>query len=241
MAPPPPRPDTAVGELPLLPSLLCDAAANNDVATIRQIVRAGGLSQRVDIPDYDGRTPLHLAVANGHFDTAQQLLAVGHDPNLLDRFGISPLWQAVLRGRKRIGLHLISCGAKLCKRPVEIGLHLCQLAKIGDCEALTVAVALGCDPSARDYDHRTALHVAADCGAVNVLKCLLRLQADMSLQDRWGRTPWESAQQQQQQQQSLQREQKVSGGAGGKFDEIRSLLTRQRWTTAVASLKREAR
>ncbi|WOH12589.1 hypothetical protein DCAR_0832095 [Daucus carota subsp. sativus] len=42
---------------------------------------------------------------------------------------------------------------------------------------------------ARDYDHRTPLHVASLHGWIEVAKCLLEFGADVNCQDRWKNTP----------------------------------------------------
>nr|GMD85553.1 serine/threonine-protein kinase STY8 [Ipomoea batatas] len=42
---------------------------------------------------------------------------------------------------------------------------------------------------ARDYDHRTPLHVAALHGWIDVAKCLIEHGADVNAQDRWKNTP----------------------------------------------------
>ncbi|GER47256.1 protein kinase [Striga asiatica] len=42
---------------------------------------------------------------------------------------------------------------------------------------------------ARDYDHRTPLHVAAIHGWVDIAACLLEHEADVNAQDRWRNTP----------------------------------------------------
>lgn len=41
---------------------------------------------------------------------------------------------------------------------------------------------------ARDYDHRTPLHVAAIHGWIDVAKCLLEHEADVNALDRWKNT-----------------------------------------------------
>ena len=44
--------------------------------------------------DYDGRSPLHLAVAEGHLDCARALLDQKADMRLKDRWGRSALQEA---------------------------------------------------------------------------------------------------------------------------------------------------
>ena len=49
-----------------------------------------------------GTTPLHLAVANGHFELAAELLDAGADPNS-DRLGYTPLHMLVYIRKPAIG------------------------------------------------------------------------------------------------------------------------------------------
>ena len=46
----------------LYPSLMCSAAKNGDIAAIKTLKEEGG---NYNIPDYNGRTPLHVASAEG--------------------------------------------------------------------------------------------------------------------------------------------------------------------------------
>lgn len=56
-------------------------------------------AQLANFADYDARTPLHLACANGHARIVQILLAHGADPSAKDRFGASCVADAVRHGR----------------------------------------------------------------------------------------------------------------------------------------------
>lgn len=63
------------------------------------------------------------------------------------------------------------------------------------CVEIAAAVELGCNPSARDYDGRTPLHVAAVHGHANVVSALIALKASQSVRE-WmaglplGRSVW---------------------------------------------------
>eukprot|EP00730_Choanoeca_flexa_P020021 TRINITY_DN9788_c0_g1_i6.p1 TRINITY_DN9788_c0_g1~~TRINITY_DN9788_c0_g1_i6.p1 ORF type:complete len:894 (+),score=204.58 TRINITY_DN9788_c0_g1_i6:183-2864(+) len=50
--------------------------------------------------DYDGRTPLHVAAANGVTTATEQLLSAGADVHIRDNHGETPYSSALLRGQK---------------------------------------------------------------------------------------------------------------------------------------------
>ena len=51
----------------------------------------------MEAKDIYGRTPLHLASQNGHFDTVKKLIDNGADVNATDKGGDSPLTLAMAR------------------------------------------------------------------------------------------------------------------------------------------------
>lgn len=73
-------------------TLLCSAASNGDTEGIRLLQLCG---VNLDRGDYDGRTPLMLAAAENHTTTLFYLLYTGADPNQHDRWGGTPLNDAV--------------------------------------------------------------------------------------------------------------------------------------------------
>jgi glutaminase len=74
---------------------LCSVAGAGDVDQVRSLVESG-----VDpnVVDYDGRTPLHLAAAEGHAAVVAYLLEHGADPGVADRWGGTAV-TAAERGR----------------------------------------------------------------------------------------------------------------------------------------------
>ena len=68
---------------------ICDAASRGDVGQIRRIIEAGG---DVDIPDYDRRTALHVAAADGLLEVVKFLIEEARaDPMVIDRWGGTPM------------------------------------------------------------------------------------------------------------------------------------------------------
>ena len=61
-------------------------------------------------------------------------------------------------------------------------------------QASTRLLRAGANANAKDYDDRTALHVACSEGNVSAVEVLIvEGNADASLRDRWGLTPLEEA------------------------------------------------
>ena len=79
--------------------------------------------------------------------------------------------------------------------PANVSVKLCDAASKGDVVRLKhLVVDLGVDVDLGDYDKRTAMHLAASEGQLDVVKCLvLELRANPSPIDRWGGTPLDDA------------------------------------------------
>ena len=72
-------------------------------------------------------------------------------------------------------------------RADQVGRMLFMASK-GDAEGIQEMLDAGVDPNLADYDGRTALHLAASDGRVNVVKLLLERKADPNPIDRHGNT-----------------------------------------------------
>jgi ankyrin repeat protein len=74
-----------------------------------------------------------------------------------------------------------------------LGAQLCQAAFEGDVTHLQQAHRAGVDMNTADYDGRTAMHLAACEGRVEVLVLLWGYGARCNIKDRWGGTPMKDA------------------------------------------------
>ncbi|KAG2715229.1 hypothetical protein I3843_03G069900 [Carya illinoinensis] len=160
------------------------AAYHGDLYQLKGFIRTGGDPNKTD---YDGRSPLHLAASRGHEDVTLFLIQEGVDINIRDYFGNTPLLEAIKNGHDRIASLLSKEGASL-----EIdnpGSFLCMAVAKGDSDFLKRVLSYGIDPNSRDYDHRTALHVAASEGLYLMAQLLLEAGASVFPKDRWGNTP----------------------------------------------------
>lgn len=103
--------------------------------------------------------------------------------NFLDKFGNTPLVEALKNGHDRIGSILAREGAAL--KIEDAGSFLCSVVARGDSDFLKRILANGIDPNSKDYDHRTPLHVAASEGLYLMATLLLGAGASVFSKDRY--------------------------------------------------------
>ncbi|XP_038072100.1 L-asparaginase 1-like isoform X2 [Patiria miniata] len=108
----------------LFTPLMCAAAKNGDLASLKHFRECGG---DLSLADYDGRTPLHLAASTRNLDVVQYLLENGCSIYAKDSFGNSPFFESirlknleVIRMIKKTGGHLIHTARH------ELGTMLCH-------------------------------------------------------------------------------------------------------------------
>ncbi|KAH8071808.1 serine/threonine kinase [Aureococcus anophagefferens] len=129
---------------------LLEAAKRGDVGGIRALLASG-----VDVNggDYDKRTALHLAAAEGHADAVRFLI---DEKAAIDAHGAAETGR-----RPRASSAADAVGA------------LCEAARHGDTATLRELIDGGADVTAGDYDKRTALHLAAAEGHVDAVRFLV--------------------------------------------------------------------
>lgn len=93
---------------------LCDAAAAGDVRTLALLKEAAVF---LDRGDYDDRYALHLAAANGRLLAVSYLLSTGANPNVQDRWGSTPIEDALRNGHTHCAVLLRANGGELGPSP----------------------------------------------------------------------------------------------------------------------------
>ena len=165
------------------------AADAGDVDELQRLLKRGA---NVNTKDYDDRSVLHLVCTRGHLSALRVLLS---SPNLtvdcFDRFGATPLQDAVLRGHTDIAAMLRSAGATIVN--VEQGTRLCRMAASNNLTGLKALEATGTDINVCDYDGRTAMHLAACQNHIEITTWLLQRGAKANSHDRHGNQPIDDA------------------------------------------------
>jgi glutaminase len=186
------------------------AASKGDLDAMQQQIWRGA---KLSCADYDRRTPLHLAAAEGQahvvefFIAQQQLQPIDFNPQ--DRWGGTPLDDAYIHGHRRVIELLEQAGGIRGHEHAAPPRHLplpdtvmldgtradamIWAASCGDLNAMRRLVAQGVSLEKADYDRRTPLHLAAAEGHDHVVQYLIAQGVDLDPQDRWGHTPLDEA------------------------------------------------
>jgi ankyrin repeat protein len=110
--------------------MLCDAAASGDVAKLLTLILQGA---PINGTDYDKRTPMHLAASENQIAVMEALLSAGSlDLNPVDRFGGTPLMDAIRHGHNEAVVWLHNHGVQIdSKQQNFLSLSLIQAAATG--------------------------------------------------------------------------------------------------------------
>ncbi|GAB6196154.1 ankyrin repeat domain-containing protein [Lysobacter xanthus] len=139
--------------------------------------------------DGEGNTALHYAARSTDPGVAALLRDAAAELDALNRDGVSPLGMACAAGNWRVAKFLLERGA----RPEPAGGQPVLLAAAGseddDPAGVQLLLKSKARVDARDRQGRSALHVAALAGHVEIVNVLLDAGADPALADAQGRTP----------------------------------------------------
>jgi len=183
------------------------AASNGNIRTLERLVNE---QRDLQIGDYDMRTPLHLASAEGQLEAVQFLLKQGVKP-IPDRWGGFGYTDAKINNHNEIVKEFEKLNMKYTEpnhlvedpkgRTDEMAIYDDELAVIellfaaadNNVDGIRQLIAKGVPVNAGDYDSRTALHLAAAEGHFESVEYLLSHGHPLFVRDRWGATPLDEA------------------------------------------------
>lgn len=175
------------------------AAFKSDMTTLKELKAIQEDTGKVPLNEgnYDRRTALHVASAHGLLPVVQFLIEnLKVDMNVEDRFGGTPLDDAIRNKHKACGDYLTKKGASIgkCSFVADDSGVLCDAASRADLKLLRVLGKRGVDMNQGDYDMRTAIHLATSEGKLKVVQCLVEeLNANINILDRWSGSPLDDA------------------------------------------------
>lgn len=158
---------------------LADAAMNNDLKTVRSLLR-----QTVDVngTQADGMTALHWAAHLDNLEMADLLLRAGADFRVANRTGATPLYLATVNGSAGMLARLVDAGADanaIMAPTLETVLML--TARTGSPDAVQVLIDRRADVNSVQERNFTALMFAAAEGHADVIRVLIDNGADPSI------------------------------------------------------------
>ncbi|CAN0907630.1 Potassium channel SKOR [Linum grandiflorum] len=170
---------------------LNSVAFDGDLHKLKRLVIGGDLDPKRT--DYNGRSPLHVAASKGFKDITLFLIRQGLKINISDNFGNTPLLEAVKKGHEEVASLLMKEGATLSIMEEDGGDFLCKTVARREFDLLKRVLGCGVNYNARNYDGRTALHIAASQGLCAFAGLLVDAGASVLAKDRWGNTPLDEA------------------------------------------------
>jgi ankyrin repeat protein len=157
-------------------SFMHDLAREGDLLSAEVIFDAGSA---IDLPNDEGRRPLHEAAFFGHIDMVRFFVANGAVIDApVHPFGHTALYLAVQQGRYDIVAYLIGKGARLGVADKLLGTGLLHIAAAKNDMTMTgMLIAAGIDVFHEDKKGRTARDIAANHGFHALEKTLLHVMA----------------------------------------------------------------
>ena len=182
-------------------SLLHAAVKKSDLGGVKRLIADGA---SVNIEDYYGASPLHIAANNGHAEIAALLVSAGADIEAGAKgypdnrvFDATPLIVAAQQGHSKVAEALIYAGADVNAetRDVEGTFSAIQYAAFdGHTEVVRLLVASGVDIETKSGSRlQTPLFLAAMRGHAQTAELLISKGADINSRDFNGATPLHKA------------------------------------------------
>ncbi|KAG1685111.1 L-asparaginase [Nymphon striatum] len=170
----------------LYPSILDSVAMTGDVEKLEILFLDGA---NLSSQDYDCRTPLHIAVCEGHTDVIKYLLRKGASVHQCDRSNKTPLMNAIEFNQHEAIKLLTKAGANFQISDHTLGEFLCNAAQHGDIKLLESFLLAGANLNQTDSNNVSALHKAVEYKHPQCVEFLLKQKVNIVCHDVYNRTP----------------------------------------------------
>ncbi|CAF1123463.1 unnamed protein product [Rotaria sordida] len=142
-----------------VPILMCSYVYHNDLHHMKMLVRE---NVNIHSTDQNLRSPLHISASEGNMKITKWLVEnLKINVNSIDKFGNTPLFDALWNGQFHLLPFLYSHGGRLpSSKSKELAYYLNAFVYEGNMEAIQYWLACGFNPNASDYEGRNALHLA---------------------------------------------------------------------------------
>ena len=181
--------------LGLCMTAFCAHASQSDSEMLVAAIEKGDLQsvqervakKNVDAILSNAMTALHIATYHDQLGVAQYLLDTGADPDIANRYGVTPLMLAGANGDNAFVSLLLKAGADPNKTSPEGETPLMLAARTGKLDCVESLLDKGADPNATEsWEEQTALMWAAAEGHAPVTRRLLDAGADAGSKSKAG-------------------------------------------------------
>jgi hypothetical protein len=156
------------------------------------VLALAGLGANVELPDFDGSTPLWKVASNNNASILHILgNTLNANVNTPDCYGMTPLAIAASRGHVGIVRALVDMGAALDTSDVQGQTPLWKAASNGHEDIIVILAAHGARVNTPDESGATALHAAilTPQHRANVIRLLVRRGGQIDCPDNAGHSP----------------------------------------------------
>ncbi|KAJ4967285.1 hypothetical protein NE237_019134 [Protea cynaroides] len=153
---------------PNMAANLLAVASSGNAAFLDELLKA---KLDPDVGDSKGRTPLHIAVSNGHEDCVLVLLKHGCNIMIHDMNGNTPLWDAI--STKHHSIFRILYHYASVSDPHTTGDLLCMAVKRNDLSTMKELLRHGLNVNAKNRHGLTALQIAMSENHVEMVNLLV--------------------------------------------------------------------